>query len=436
MVTINYPPFAKNRGVGYWLRFPNLWASRRSFLRSDRSNEWRHAFTEERPPPHHRSTSFAALHGKPDGDGFRFLILGDTGEGDESQYGFLPVIRQLDPDFMIINGDIAYPAGREEDYVEGFFQPYNGLGIPIWATPGNHEYYSKNRGREFYEIFCTRRWASRWANAGLRLVPQPATYWELRSEASGLVVLGLDSGMKADLDGEGRQEPDRRQHFWVTSRLKHAQVRGDTVIVLFHIPALKRAKHEKKTHLTTLHQTLAAFDCVRLVVCSHDHNYQAYTPETFAEYLRNEHGAAVAAESAPPYLVVGAGGATLSGTDWSGPYGTADRHPEPNEWNDYAGMIRRASERSRIAKTLLGRIIGIFAEEAQADQDRAQYLCALAVDVPGNDSGQILATPIHLHDLHRLYENPTTFNVTDAMLPPMVADWRARLLQPPFVLRS
>ena len=69
-------------------------------------------------------------------------ILGDTGEGDTSQYALLPLLHAANPDLIIINGDVAYPAGELDDFVEGFFRPYTGFGIPIWATAGNHEYYS------------------------------------------------------------------------------------------------------------------------------------------------------------------------------------------------------------------------------------------------------------------------------------------------------
>lgn len=431
MATIVYPPFATDRGPGYWLRPSNLWASRRSFFRSDHSNEWRHAFTEQDPPPHHRSMPISRLLDRPDDGGFRFVIAGDTGEGDRSQHGLVPVIRGFAPDFLIINGDVAYPAGRAEDYEEGFFQPYGGLDLPVWAVPGNHEYYSRDRGREFYEIFCTRRWAARWAQAGLRLVPQPGTYWELRSEAAGLVVLGVDTGMKADLDGSGRHGPDRQQHFWLRTRLRVATVRGDRVILLFHIPALKRERHEKRrTHLTTLHQTIAEFPCVRLVVCAHDHNYQLYSPETFERYLREAHEA-TAGEKAPHYVVSGAGGATLSGTDWTGPYPTTDRHPDREQWLEHASAGRKFLERSPLAKTLLSRLVALADEGARSDDDAARYLSFLLVEVePRGGSLRTRVTPIHLNDLTDLFAEEAVVDVRDPSPPFLPAELDA-LRQPP-----
>ncbi len=160
MVDIRYPV---RRSVGYWLRPKNLIASRNSFMRVDYSNEWKYQFGDPNPP--NRSVPLSHLL-KPETnhkEGFRFIILGDTGEGDRSQYGLLPLIRKFNPDFLVINGDIAYPAGRigmnpgEDDFIAGFFKPYSNFNCSIWATPGNHEYYSPNNGRDFYDVFCTRK---------------------------------------------------------------------------------------------------------------------------------------------------------------------------------------------------------------------------------------------------------------------------------------
>src|ERR1700722_14529820 len=144
-VRVEYPTIAGNRGPGFWLKPANLIAARRAG-RVDRSGEWRARNERSIPagPPDQepRTRSYQELLPRgfdPSSETMRIVILGDSGEGDRSQYGLVPLIRALNPHFMIINGDVAYPAGREIDYVEGFFEPYNDLGIPIWAVPGNHE---------------------------------------------------------------------------------------------------------------------------------------------------------------------------------------------------------------------------------------------------------------------------------------------------------
>jgi hypothetical protein len=432
---LKWPVYGKHRGAGYWLRPPNLIAGRRN-LRSDFSNEWRYEFlrTSSQPPPPPgcdpdpaaRSRSFSWLMGRPLGTrGFRCVILGDTGEGDRSQYSLLPIIRHLRPDFMIVNGDVAYPAGTDTDYAEGFFQPYAGLGIPVWAVPGNHDYYSRNRGREFHEIFCTELRRNLWDGNGLVLKPQPGTYWELTEPRSGLVILGIDSGHKADLDGDGwrlplvgwrlpfmrRQKPDDAQHRWLEWRLRTAQLAGAKVVVLYHIPALVREKHQSKIHLAALHRLIAQYRCVRLVVTAHEHNFQRYHPKTFARYLDHQYGVAPA-HDAPTYLVSGAGGAYISATDFDesrkNGYVTESRYPTADDWRTWAPFGVRLVAMTGRDKNLLNRIaVGLvklkrgIAEEA--DADRPERVSLLVLDYKPETAPTVQAC--FLDDLTGMYEH-------------------------------
>ncbi len=136
--TFVWPRFGSVRGPGFWVD-PRNWVASRKKLRRDHTVEWRRRYEAEYPSAPARSVPFEKLTNRDAGTGFSFIILGDTGEGDRSQYGLLPLIRTLAPDFLIINGDLAYPAGREQDFIEGFFAPYQNLQVPVWATPGNHE---------------------------------------------------------------------------------------------------------------------------------------------------------------------------------------------------------------------------------------------------------------------------------------------------------
>lgn len=406
-VELVFPEFSKHRGIGYWRRGSNIWASRRKLFRADQSNRWRYAFHGDSPPIFDRSADFASLvsPNRSGPDLFRFVIIGDTGEGDRSQYSLVPVIRHLKPDFMIINGDVAYPAGRDEDFLEGFFRPYRGLGIPIWAVPGNHEYYSPNKGREFFETFCTRNQGARWANHGLRLVPQPATFWELRDRTGGtpLTVIALDSGQSAYLDGNGKSQPhDTEQHQWLWWRLEEAQKENRRVIVLFHIPGLVGAKHVSKTHMSTAHRMLASFSCIRLVVCAHEHNHQAYSPATFGRYLVSEHNAPALGHAFPHYIVSGHGGATVGHTDFKNePYPVDDRFPTPDDWREHWRLGTRVVEKY-LGKSALGRIVGLFSKGATSDDDYPGLLSFLLVEVSAG--GNATVSVFRLDDLRGLYD--------------------------------
>lgn len=82
------------------------------------------------------------------------LVIGDPGEGDESQYAVLPVLEGAvdGVDFGVVCSDVIYPAGAAADYPDKFTWPYRRLAFPLWAAPGNHDWYDGLRG--FLANFC------------------------------------------------------------------------------------------------------------------------------------------------------------------------------------------------------------------------------------------------------------------------------------------
>ena len=80
-----------------------------------------------------------------------FMIIGDTGEQDASQYVVCPAlsdaVREHSPGFVMIMSDVIYPAGHVDDYVDGVYRPYRGeaphfrVDAPLLAIPGNHDWY-------------------------------------------------------------------------------------------------------------------------------------------------------------------------------------------------------------------------------------------------------------------------------------------------------
>ncbi|MFC6929709.1 metallophosphoesterase family protein [Actinomadura yumaensis] len=85
---------------------------------------------------------------------FSFALLGDTGEGDRSQYAVVPPLLRAaaGTDFMVIASDVIYPTGEAADYTAKFFRPYKDYPAPIYAIPGNHDWYDGLRG--FLRVFC------------------------------------------------------------------------------------------------------------------------------------------------------------------------------------------------------------------------------------------------------------------------------------------
>jgi uncharacterized membrane protein HdeD (DUF308 family) len=91
---------------------------------------------------------------RPDGvDGsgdFSFLVIGDPGEGDASQYSLTSRLQKLgmhdDVKFLVVSSDVIYPAGSMQDYEANFYLPFQGNRKPIYAIPGNHDWFDALEG--------------------------------------------------------------------------------------------------------------------------------------------------------------------------------------------------------------------------------------------------------------------------------------------------
>ena len=84
------------------------------------------------------------------GGDFSFLVIGDPGEGDASQYSlvsrYLELGRRDDVKFLVVSSDVIYPAGSMHDYEANFYLPFQGFAKPIYAIPGNHDWYDALEG--------------------------------------------------------------------------------------------------------------------------------------------------------------------------------------------------------------------------------------------------------------------------------------------------
>jgi hypothetical protein len=153
-----------------------------------------------------------------------WVVMGDTGEGDASQYAVVPPLLAAggDTDFMVLASDVVYPAGAAVDYPERFYRPYRDYPAPILAVPGNHDWYDGLVG--FMLAFCEadppvgRRRGLRelaWrrtplpeagrleAARALRGAPgqqsrQPGPYWML--DTGPVRVVAVDTGIAGELD--------------------------------------------------------------------------------------------------------------------------------------------------------------------------------------------------------------------------------------------
>jgi len=213
-----------------WLDPRLLWQARRNDLiarfLSDPSNDERRRWVAGQRE--RAQVPCDLIIDRTDLDSARFLVLGDTGEGDASQFALVPPLLESGKDthFMVICSDVIYPAGEVNEYLKKFYYPYKDYTKPIYALPGNHDWYDGLNG--FMVHFCGaepaerspgRNWILRrlWRRAE-RVRPEVLNRCrELRPELEGPVkqpgpyfaidtgplrIIGIDAGINGRLDRE------------------------------------------------------------------------------------------------------------------------------------------------------------------------------------------------------------------------------------------
>ncbi|MEU6547780.1 metallophosphoesterase [Streptomyces sp. NPDC046859] len=217
-----------------WLDPRMLWAARNGVLAS-----W---FGDPTGRTRSRWVAQRAAAGAPadkvirrdDPDRFSFLVIGDTGEGDDPQYAVVPgLLREgQDTRFAVLASDVIYPVGGAGDYGPKFFRPYRDYRAPIYAIPGNHDWYEDLTA--FMRVFCddapplapepaprplSRAWlrsllwhrpreddaqgldeARKLRSDPAQLAVQPGPYWAI--DAGPIRIVGIDTGLLGTIDAE------------------------------------------------------------------------------------------------------------------------------------------------------------------------------------------------------------------------------------------
>ena len=189
--------------------------------------------------------------GIEDGD-FSFIVIGDPGEGDTSQYAlvdrYLDIGRRDDVKFLVIASDVIYPAGAMEDYENNFYMPFKGFTKPIYAIPGNHDWFDALEGfnANFLEPKAARAALTARVEAdlhltstnrsridrlldqarrlrelyGIRIAGQRGPFFEIQT--SDFALIAIDTGIRRTIDA--------RQRAWLAEALERA--RGKFMIVI------------------------------------------------------------------------------------------------------------------------------------------------------------------------------------------------------------
>jgi uncharacterized membrane protein HdeD (DUF308 family) len=132
----------ENWAAGMW----NSWAA-------SRTDDWRAAMVRavlSRPADRKPPLPFAVEPPGTDQQDFSFIVIGDTGEGDASQHVLrdvlLSVANEPQVRFVVISSDVVYPTGAMKDYEAKFWLPFKGITKPVYAIPGNHDWYDALEG--------------------------------------------------------------------------------------------------------------------------------------------------------------------------------------------------------------------------------------------------------------------------------------------------
>lgn len=223
----SYKGLRPNTDTFSWFHPRTLWRSRNEILAGlfgDPSGEVRRRWVEEQRA-RGVDGDFRIRPGV--GKAFSFLLLGDPGEGDDSQYAVVPGMLHVGEgtSFAVIASDVVYPTGAGNEYCDKFFRPYKDYQAPIYAIPGNHDWYDGLGG--FMRVFCDAPPLKPRPDRGLRALlwrkserideqalaearelrgapsqqaVQPAPYWAIESES--LLIVGVDTGIKGAIDAE------------------------------------------------------------------------------------------------------------------------------------------------------------------------------------------------------------------------------------------
>jgi len=138
-----------------WLNPLPLWRSRNDKLArwfGDPTNDLRREWVSRLGGPQQNFT----IGTYAERSAISVIVMGDPGEGDGSQYALVPgLLREgTDSDFLFILSDVIYPAGGIDEYENKFYRPYKDYPRPIYAVPGNHDWYDDLTGFMFH--FCDR----------------------------------------------------------------------------------------------------------------------------------------------------------------------------------------------------------------------------------------------------------------------------------------
>ncbi|HEX5667971.1 MAG TPA: metallophosphoesterase [Chitinophagaceae bacterium] len=318
----------ENWASGVW----DSWAAKRT-------DEWRTAMSQATGVALNAAAFKMTPQGVNDHSDFSFVVVGDPGEGDASQLVLKDMIQKVtekpDVKFLVISSDVVYPSGAMKDYERKFYMPMKGISKPVYAIPGNHDWYDALEGfaANFYDSAAARKAMQARIDKDLNIssttqenidemidkaqflrneyrVPtghQQAPYFQVSNEQ--FVLLCIDTGVKRQLDS--------LELVWVKQVLENSK--GKFVMALLGHPfyAIGEYQGSLNPEFQKLHELLRSYKVpVVMAGDTHDLEYYIETPKNNDGHTMH-------------HFVNGGGGAYLS-------IGTAMAKAEKMPTSDYA----------------------------------------------------------------------------------------------------
>jgi tartrate-resistant acid phosphatase type 5 len=228
----------------------------------------------------------------------RFVVLGDTGEGNEDQFAvadaIVAVCEQKGCDFGVLTGDNFYDSGvsgvDDPQWQTKFEEPYADITFPMFAVLGNHDYGGNGIGVDFdtdkpdYQVQYTQV-SNLWT--------MPARYYSNKQGPAEFWFLDTNQVMTDPINGDSEDQQD-----WLTAGI--AASTAPWKFAFGHHPYISNGDHGNAGSYENLEGIPLPFvtgDSVKefmeeavcgqidVYICGHDHNIQWLEAKCGTEFI-------------------------------------------------------------------------------------------------------------------------------------------------------
>ncbi len=276
----------ENWASGVW----DSWAAKRT-------DAWRTNMAAATGIPFTANAYMMKPEGVNAGQDFSFVVVGDPGEGDASQLILkdmvVKVTNEPEVKFVVISSDVIYPTGSMKDYERKFYLPMKGVTKPVYAIPGNHDWYDALEGftANFFQPDLARKSMLARINTDLEISTtstgkidemiasaetlrkeygvstgyQEAPFFQVSN--GNFILLCLDTGIKRQLDS--------LEMTWLKSVLENSK--GKFVMALLGHPfyAIGEYQGNMNPEFEKLHALLRSYK-VPVVMAGDTHDFEYY----------------------------------------------------------------------------------------------------------------------------------------------------------------